>query len=233
MVGGGASVLLQPGLILSVGGTYNFRNDYSSALAADIGGLLQYDPGNQLSLNAGLSYSLRRWSFALNAAYRTEQASYIDLNSFELGDTISIDGSIQYAWSGQHVTTLFGAFSHVSDNRYIVKAFGGPDLDFYTKNSNVYELALSHNYQLLPWLSVFGRVSWRERPLEPDNTQLGALIAPRTRWSGEGGLEVRANQNVTARATIGRLHIVDEATEIHDRVETDGWFGSLSTTVNW
>lgn len=235
MVGGGASIRLQPGLILSAGGTYNFRNDYSSALATDIGGLLRYSPGGQLSLNAGLSYSLSRWSFASNLAYRTEQTSnsvgtYIGPGSFKLGDAISIDGSISYAWSDQHVTALFGAFTHVSNNYHVDDFFGLP-VDFDTKNSDVYELALSHNYHILPWLSVFGRGSWRERPLEsvvPPNS-----LVPRTRWAGEGGLEVRANQKVTAKVSIGRLHVVDEATSFSERVETDGWFGSLSTTVRW
>lgn len=152
MVGGGASVRAGPGLILSLGGTYNFRNEYISAYAVDIGGKLRYSPGDQLSLNVGVTYDIPTWSLAVNAAYRTEQTSdsfgtFIGPASFRLGDTISVDASVRHAWSDQHATTLFAAFTHVADNDHVE---GAPPFAFAfeSRNSNVYEVALSHDYRI-------------------------------------------------------------------------------------
>lgn len=229
MIGAGASVELGPSLALSLGGSYNFRDEYISAHATDIGGRLQYSPGNQLSLNAGLSYEVPAWLLNLNIAYRTEQASdsfgpFIGPASFKLGDTISLDASARYVWTPQHATTLFLAFSHISDNEHLEGFFA-----YTTKNSNVYEVALSHDYRVLSWLTVFGRVSWRERPLEDEDQ----LLAPRTRLAGEAGIEVRPTDKLLGRLTLGRLHVEEHGTDFSNEVETKGWYGSFAATMRW
>lgn len=188
----GANIPITESLVFNASVGYTQRNPFNreGAFAFDpvttaiVGqASSRLDPGDVVTLSAGLTYSSGPWSAQAAIAYATEGTSSVDgAPQYRAGDRYTLSANGAYVWSPSWTTSVSGYVSWSDRNELFNLAINAFEREAFNSNNLVYRIGIDQTWTDGVW-SLGPTVSYLKREVNAYNPVTFQFIPAKTRWS--------------------------------------------------
>jgi hypothetical protein len=225
-------------------GTYDRVGTFSPITSTP--GVVNYDPGDVVTLNSAIGYGGDRVSLQFSTSYSLETATQVNGDPFyRAGDRIILDGKIGYVWTDTWSSRLSISYAHTAKD-WIAQA-GVANLVRERANSNgdIVRIALDTTYNKGNF-SVGPTGSFLFRAANGYEQTAPEFISERTGWSAGVVAAYAASQKMSLNLRAEHLWVnqADNPTDLNPlqvpipgtgipAIMTTGWLGSLGMTLRF